>query len=450
MLQPNRSTTKTRIVFDGSVEHDNIALNDIIHTGPKLQRDLFQVLLRFRRFPIAIVCDVAEMYLRISLDPKDRPFHRLLWRDLDQSKQPDIYEFNSLVFGINSCPFQAQLVTQEHARRNYSSFPRPAKTILESTYMGDSMDSTSSEEEAITLYLELSAIWERAGMHARKWLSNSKRVLAEIPQDDQATEVDLTKGILPSTKTLGITWQPNEDNFTFSSFESIKSPVITKRQILSHIATFFDPLSFLSPLLIRGKILMQEIWLAGLQWDDHLEDDLYQKFNQWSQQMKKVSILDIPRCIQEKKEVISRSLHFFSDASNEAYGTVAYNRVTYADGTVTVRMVASKTRVAPLTATSIPRLELLGALLSARMATPVQAALECKTEEIYYWTDSMDVLWWLQNQSRALKTFVGNRVASIQRITLPEQWNYVKSEENPADIPTRGLNIDELAKSRLW
>ena len=450
VIRPNRSTTKTRVVFDASVQHDNIALNDIIHIGPKLQRDLFKILLRFRRFPIGLICDVAEMYLQISLDPKDRPYHRFLWRGLDQSQQPDIYEFNRLVFGINSCPFQAQVVTQEHARRNFSSFPRAAKTVLESTYMDDSMDSTSSEEEAITLYKELSAIWERAGMHARKWLSTSKQVLAEIPQDDQATEVNLNKGILPSTETLGVLWQPNEDNFTFTPFESIKSPVITKRKILSHIATFFDPHGFLSPLLIRGKILMQEIWLAGLQWDDHLEDDLYQKFNQWNQQMKQISSLKIPRCIQEKREVAERSLHFFSDASNEAYGTVVYNRAAYTDGIVTVRMVASKTRVAPLTATSIPRLELLGALLSAQMSINVQAALECNKEEIYCWTDSMAVLWWLQNQSRVLKTFVGNRIASIQRITLPEQWNYVRSEDNPADIPTRGLNTDELVKSRLW
>ena len=111
---------------------------------------------------------------------------------------------------------------------------------------------------------------------------------------------------------------------------------------------------------------MQKIWLAGLQWDDHLEDGLYQKFNQWNEQMKQISSLKIPRCIQEKREVAERSLHFFSNASNEACGTVVYNRASYTDGTVRVPMVMSKTRVAPLTATSIPRLELLGALPSAQ------------------------------------------------------------------------------------
>ena len=110
------------------------------------------------------MCDVAEIYLRISLEPKVRPYHCFLWRGLDQSKKPDVHEFNRLVFGINSFPFQTQLVKQEHARRNCSSFPRVAKTILESTYMDDSINSTSSEEEAITLYKELSGIWERAGM----------------------------------------------------------------------------------------------------------------------------------------------------------------------------------------------------------------------------------------------------------------------------------------------
>ena len=166
--------------------------------------------------------------------------------------------------------------------------------------------------------------------------------------------------------------------------------------------------------------------------------------------MTQILSLKMPCYTQEKREIADRSSHFFSDASNEAYGTAVYNRATYIDGTVTVWMAASKTRVAPLTATSILRLELLRALLPTQMSIPVQTALKCEKEEIYYWTNCMYVLWWLQHQIRALKTFAGNHVAGIQRISLPEQWNYVRSEENTADVPTRGLNTDELVKSRLW
>ncbi|XP_022806800.1 uncharacterized protein LOC111343871 [Stylophora pistillata] len=105
VIRPDKETTKTRIVFDASAKSDGISLNDVIHQGPNLQRELFSVLLRFRKNPVALVCDIAEMHLRISLGPEDRPFHRFFWRSLDQTRTPDVYEFNRVVFGVNSSPF---------------------------------------------------------------------------------------------------------------------------------------------------------------------------------------------------------------------------------------------------------------------------------------------------------------------------------------------------------
>jgi len=102
IVKKDRSTTKVRIVFDASAKCNNAALNDIIHQGPKLQNDLFHVLLRFRKYPIALACDIAEMYLRVELYPKDRPYHRFLWGDMNVNQKPTEYQFNRLVFGINS------------------------------------------------------------------------------------------------------------------------------------------------------------------------------------------------------------------------------------------------------------------------------------------------------------------------------------------------------------
>ena len=179
IVKPEKTTTKTRVVFDASPKCNGVSLNDAIHQGPKLQRDLFDALLRFGRFPVALMCDIAEMYLRIGTAPSSRLLHRLLWRDLDQSRPPEEYQFNSLVFGVNSCPYQAQFVPQKHAREN-----KEQETILESTYMDDSMDSVPSDEECLELCDQPSKLWESAGMHARKWLSNSKQVLEKIPEED--------------------------------------------------------------------------------------------------------------------------------------------------------------------------------------------------------------------------------------------------------------------------
>ena len=116
VIKFDRETTKTRIVFDAFAKCNGVSLNDVIYQGPKLQTDLFNVLLRFRRYPVAIACDISEMYLRVRLHPKDKSCHRFLWRDLDLNKSPCVYEFTHLVFGVNASPFLAQYVSQFHAQ----------------------------------------------------------------------------------------------------------------------------------------------------------------------------------------------------------------------------------------------------------------------------------------------------------------------------------------------
>ena len=125
------------------------------------------MLLRFRRQPVALVCDIAEMYLRIGIAPEDQPFHRFLWRGMGVDRQQDIYQFNRVVFGVNSSPFQAQFVLQHHARKNIDEFPMAAETVLRSTYMDDSMDSVSNEEQGRELHRQLSQLLAKAGMHAK-------------------------------------------------------------------------------------------------------------------------------------------------------------------------------------------------------------------------------------------------------------------------------------------
>ena len=208
VLRPDKDTTK--VVFDASAKYKGQALNDVILQGPKLQRELFDMLLR-------LLCNIAEMYLRIDIALDDKPYHRFLWRGIDQSHQTDIYEFDRVVFGVNSSPFQAQFVLQHHARKFMDKFPMAAETVLRSTYMDDSMDSVMNEDEGIELHRQLSQLLTQAGMHARKWLSNSSKVLKDIPLQDCKDEVDLDNEYLPCTKTLGVWWLADRDVFTFNT-----------------------------------------------------------------------------------------------------------------------------------------------------------------------------------------------------------------------------------------
>ena len=168
------------------------------------------------------------MYLRIQIARLDRRYIRFLWRDLDIKRQSEVYEFERVVFGKKSAPFEAQYTIQKHARKHQKQFPAAAETVLESTYMDDSMDSTVNEQNTVDLYHQLSQLWEKASMHARKWLSNSTHVLKEVPQEDRLVKVDFNHEDLPSLKTLGVVWIAEADVFTFNTKPSPSDFPFTK------------------------------------------------------------------------------------------------------------------------------------------------------------------------------------------------------------------------------
>ena len=145
--------------------------------------------------------------------------------------------------------------------------------------MDDSMDSVKDEVEGVKLYKELSDLWKQAGMLTHKWLGNSLVVLKEIPQQDRAKELELDKNSSITAKTLGVLWMASEDVFTFNFNTAEQELKFTKRGFLKRIAMLFDPLGFLAPFIIRAKILMQEIWIVGVGWDDPLPDEMNKKIN---------------------------------------------------------------------------------------------------------------------------------------------------------------------------
>ncbi|XP_064644713.1 uncharacterized protein LOC135498386 [Lineus longissimus] len=160
----------------------------------------------------------------------------------------------------------------------------------------------------------------------------------------------------------------------------------------------------------------------------------------------------IPRCLRldSTEKVLSIELHAFSDASQDAYGAVLYEQTTYEGGLVMSRLIVSKTRVAPLAATSIPRLELMGATLDLHLTMTVIAALQVPMQDVTLWSDSSNVLWWIRGKSRQFKPFVAHRIGEIQTKTCPEQWRHIPTKMNPADILSRGAKVEELSDNSLW
>ncbi|KAJ8033444.1 hypothetical protein HOLleu_23686 [Holothuria leucospilota] len=281
-----------------------------------------------------------------------------------ETVEPKIYEFNRVVFGLNVAPFISQIVTQENARKHKEEYPCAAEAVLKSTYMDDTMVSVENIEKAVKLYHELRELWGQAGMEAKKWLSNSKQVIEQIPQELRVKEVNLTENELPSVSTLGLSWAAEQDHFKFktSADREVHKEELTKRQVLSKISTVFDLLGFLSPFVIQGKILMQEIWVNGISWDEVVGGELQDKVGDWIGDLENLSDIRVNRCLcLDSAENIE--LHTFADGSCVAYGAVTYLRSVNSSGQVDIQFVASKTKVAPIKVVSIPRLELMAAVV---------------------------------------------------------------------------------------
>ena len=446
----DKTSTKVRIVFDCSAKMDGVSLSDVIYAGPKLQQELFDVLIRFRRNPIALACDVKEMYLQVEIKEKDRPMFRILWRDCDDGRDPDIFEFNRVVFGKNAAPMECQFVAQENARRHENLYPMAAETVLKSTYMDDSIDSVETEEEGIELYRQLDALWSLAGMQARKWISNSPKVIAATPEEDRATQLNVSDGQGPVIKALGLSWESKDDVLSVSTSDVPPDLPLTKRNVLRQIALVFDPLGLVSPFVVTAKILLQELWTRGYDWDDVIFDEIGDKIMRWFQQLGSLSMVRVPRSLRRTAKVLTRKIVTFVDASIQAYGAVVYLLCEYEDGTLSCRLVASKSKVAPLKPITVPRLELMGAILGLRLTQNICCVMQIPVKSALFFSGSKDILWWIRGRGRDFSAFVASRVGEIQMATEPFQWQYVPTNQNPVDLCTRGATPTELQESSLW
>ena len=282
-------------------------------------------------------------------------------------------------------------------------------------------------------------------------MSNRKEVLEDVPVKDRLSNVSLEKNELPTTKTLGIRWDAGDDELLFDYSSPTEDFQYTKRNVLKRTASLFDPLGLLSPFIIQAKIYLQQAWVEALDWDEELPRKLKNEWKSWFKELHFLREIKVPRCLKKRNHpVTSVTLHSFSDASEKAYAAVVYSRHEYEDGSVTTRVVASKTRLAPLKAVSIPRLELMGAMIAVRLTTQISVALEIPMKDTTFWVDSMNVLHWIHGRSRDYKPFVSHRVGEIHDHTCPDQWRYVPTQLNPADFGSRGMTVSQLKSCPQW
>ena len=448
------TTTPLRVVFDGSMKSSSgVSLNERLLVGPTVHPPLNDVLIRFRQHPYVVTTDVSKMYRAVHIAPEDRDYHRFLWRE--KATDPIIdYRMKRVTFGIASAAFLATNSILHLAETHESELPLATTAVKESFYVDDGLISTPTEEQAILVHQELQNLFSKGGFKLRKWDSNSSKVVQAIPLEIRSARATSSlPGSNEFIKTLGIEYNCHQDYFRFSTTDlAIKESKLTKRTVLSDSAKIFDPLGLISCVTIVVKIIFQRLWQQGIGWDDPLPHDILQDWLKWREQLPTISSLKIPRCYSSAVDgnIVSRQLIGFSDASEKAYCGIVYMRSVDTAGGVHVSLIESKTKVAPIKKATLPRLELCGAHLLAQLLKHVQDVLNIPTEDLYAFTDSTIVLYWIYGSSQRFKTFEANRIAEIQDYVPPEKWKHVGSEDNPADAGSRGILPEEIHNHHLW
>ncbi|XP_067282638.1 uncharacterized protein [Pseudorasbora parva] len=443
-----------RVVFDSSAQFDGVSLNDVLLSGPDLNNSLLGVLIRFRKDPVAITADIQQMFHCFLVREDCRDVLRFLWhRDNDLTKEVVDYRMRVHVFGNSPSPAVAIYGIRKAAKeeeKEYGSDVR--KFVEEDFYVDDALKSFPTEEEAIDVLKRAQDALAASNLRLHKIAANRAKVMDAFPNEDLAKDIkclDLSTDDLPDQRSLGVQWNLTSDTFTFQVPDTEKP--YTRRGVLSTVNSLFDPLGFLAPITIQGRLLLRELSSQTHEWDTPLPESRHEEWTRWCRSLQDLRSLNIPRTYVSipLSEAENTEICVFSDASMKAISAVAYLRVSRQNGNTEVGFILGKARLAPKPDLSVPRLELCAAVLAVELAELITEEIHLKPDRIGFYTDSRVVLGYIYNESRRFQVYVSNRVQRIRQSTQPEQWRYVSSEQNPADHGSRSVPSAKL-EATTW
>lgn len=418
---------KLRVVLDGSAKgRSKLSINDTLHVGVNLVLPLAKVMLHFREPRNVITADIKGAFLQVAIVEPDRRYLGLLWKDGAQLKQSC---FTRLPFGLNCSPWILQAVLGHHLDSGGYD-PDLVNAVKEGLYVDDLHLGHDDPQTLVHTAKQAEAVLQDAKMDLHKW---------------KVGGLDVEPGQLPYDSTpgrvLGLPWDPVRDMLQLDVGVVFSGPLETKRELLSQQAKLYDPIGFALPWHIRLRVAFQSLWKLkegpGSDWDKPLPPDTLKTLEGLKEELREAGgIIEVPRHVGRPAWV-----DVYVDASPKAYAAAAY--VNMGDGQPS-KLALARVKLAPIKPElTLPRLELMGALLGVRLYRQFFPRLPVR-----FWTDSRIVLAWIQGDPGRWKTFVRNRVAEMQ--DLRERFLWIPGEENPADRGTRGIPLDELRGCALW
>ncbi|KHJ89107.1 Pao retrotransposon peptidase [Oesophagostomum dentatum] len=296
----------------------------------------------------------------------------------------------------------------------------------------------------------LKSIWQ-IHKNNKAFLEQYNGIFQEQLQKGVLEEEDKAAEQNPST--LGLTWNTSKDTLVLKHTLP-QTEKITKRNVLSAMASVYDPMGFLLPMTLQAKVFFQNLWRKNYSWDEMLPKEEEQNWRNICEKTREFE-KEIPRDIADKKA--RHQLILFSDASNQAMCAAAYLKHGASQN-----ILVAKSRLPSIKAQhTIPKLELMAIAMAARLAlsTVTELNREINIGEVIILSDSEIALSWLRTgaTTKMAGVLVANRVREITQIAQKLQQDniamklgYVNTKLNPADMGTRGLDKLKMMNNLWW
>lgn len=271
-------------------------------SGPDLNVSLTRLLFRFRLGAVGVSADVREMFHQVAIRPADQDSQRFLWRDGNSAAKPTTYLMTVMTFGSTCSPTSAQFVKNLNAQEFADRLPEAAEAIQRSHYVDDYVASFQTTEAAQRITAEVIDVHKRGGFDLRGVESNCPAVRARF---GTVADANRTVSLEPedmAQKVLGMVWRTDEDTFGFkTSFHKVHPEIInggrtpTKREILSVAMSIYDPFGLLADFLLATKVILQDLWRLGVQWDEPVPAQINQRWQDWRSQVDRTRRVGITR-----------------------------------------------------------------------------------------------------------------------------------------------------------
>ena len=459
LIKEKRTTTKCRLLFNlkSKLKHINTSINSFMLQGPPTIGNLAKIFLHFRLQQVALIADVQRMFYNVFLDRSndDVDYQRFIWSS-DNDTTPIHYRLITLCFGNVSSPFINGGVLQTMAELFQKEFPTAASILRKNTYCDDIAISLQTEKETTEAIQEIQGIFNMASMTPHKFLTNSQRVLEKIPHSLRAEETRL--------KVLGTLWNSTTDELIFdlTCFQN-RPTKITMRSIASEAASLFDPHGIAIFITIRIKSLIQRLWTLRYVWEDELKNEELKEYEEWKQSIKDIKQIKMQRVITPPGEILHQYIAIFCDASEISFAALAYI-VTFTKEKSRSSLIFCKNRLAPLSLKkstetdtdteikklSIVRLELLAALLGARLSSFLRETFPHIKEHVLFSDSLINIYRIKYKNNKQYKIFTGSKLKEIHNLTSAENWRFVEGIQNPADIPTRIFKPQDVINNKNY